>query len=221
MDTRLSFPADIPALRALWSLAFGDDGAYVDNFFHTYYRPDRVLVLEEEGQVRSMTAWFDTVFVVPGRGKFRAAYLYAVATHPDCRGKGLAARLLKGADEYFRTLSIPAVTTVPAEPSLHSFFGANGFRECFVHQSQVSQLNAERPAPLSRRPSPWRRCPRPATALCGRSCWRIFPIFFIPRTLSPIRPAAVPWAAAGSTGLIPPMVPPCCVWSGPARRRPW
>ena len=145
MDTRLSFPADIPALRALWSLAFGDDGAYVDNFFHTYYRPDRVLVLEEEGQVRSMTAWFDTVFVVPGRGKFRAAYLYAVATHPDCRGKGLAARLLKGADEYFRTLSIPAVTTVPAEPSLHSFFGANGFRECFVHQSQVSQLNAERP----------------------------------------------------------------------------
>ena len=145
MDTRLSFPADIPALRALWSLAFGDDGAYVDNFFHTYYRPDRVLVLEEEGQVRSMTAWFDTVFVVPGRGKFRAAYLYAVATHPDCRGKGLAARLLKGADEYFRTLSIPAVTTVPAEPSLHSFFGANGLRECFVHQSQGSQLNAERP----------------------------------------------------------------------------
>lgn len=69
MDTRLSFPADIPALRALWSLAFGDDGAYVDNFFHTYYRPDRVLVLEEEGQVRSMTAWFDTVFVVPGPGK--------------------------------------------------------------------------------------------------------------------------------------------------------
>ena len=148
MDTRLSLPADIPALRALWSLAFGDDGAYVDNFFHTYYRPERVLVLEEEGQVRSMTAWFDTAFVVPGRGRSRAAYLYAVATHPDCRGKGLAARLLKGADGYFRSLSIPAVTTVPAEPSLHNFFGANGFRECFVHQSQVSRLDAERaPSP--------------------------------------------------------------------------
>ena len=152
MDTRLSLPDDIPALRVLWSLAFGDDGAYVDNFFHTYYRPDRVLVLEEEGQVRSMTAWFDTAFVVPGRGRARAAYLYAVATHPDCRGKGLAARLLKGADGYFRSLSIPAVTTVPAEPSLHNFFGANGFRECFVHQSQVSRLGAERapsPPPLS------------------------------------------------------------------------
>ena len=39
--------------------------------------------------------------------------------------------LLAGADEYLRSLGIPAVTTVPAERSLHDFFGANGFRECF------------------------------------------------------------------------------------------
>ena len=130
---RPSTPEDIPAQRLLWHLAFGDEGAYVDNFYSTYYRPERVLVLEEGGQVRSMTAWFDTTFVVPGRGAYRAAYLYAVATHPDCRGRGLAGRLLAEADRYFRALSIPAVTTVPAEPSLHDFFGANGFRECFVH----------------------------------------------------------------------------------------
>lgn len=130
---RPSLPGDIPAQRELWSLAFGDESAYVDNFYSTYYRPERVLVLEENGLVRSMTAWFDTTFVVPGRGNYRAAYLYAVATHPDCRGRGLAGHLLAEADWYFRDLEIPAVTTVPAEPSLHSFFGANGFRECFVH----------------------------------------------------------------------------------------
>lgn len=130
--TRPSVIGDIPAQRELWQLAFGDDGAYVDNFYDHYYRPERVLVLEEEGVVRSMTAWFDTTFLVPGRGSYRAAYLYAVATHPDCRGRGLAARLLSDADQYFRSLGIPAVTTVPAQPSLHNFFGANGFRECFV-----------------------------------------------------------------------------------------
>lgn len=130
---RLSRPADIPALRALWDLAFGDDGAYVDNFFNTCYRPERVLVLEAEGAVRAMTAWFDTRFVVPGRGEYRAAYLYAVATHPDWRSRGLSGRLLAWADGYFRSLAIPAVTTVPAQPSLHSFFGANGFGECFRH----------------------------------------------------------------------------------------
>ena len=130
---RLSRPEDIPALRELWYLAFGDDGAYVDNFFKTYYRPDRMLVLEAEGGVRAMTAWFDTQFAVPGRGEYRAAYLYAVATHPDWRSRGLSGRLLAWADDYFRSLDIPAVTTVPAQPSLHNFFGANGFKECFRH----------------------------------------------------------------------------------------
>ena len=131
--TRPSRPDDIPAQRQLWNLAFGDDGAYIDTFYRTYYEPQRMLVLEEDGAVRSMTAWFDTTFVVPGQGEYRAAYLYAVATHPDCRGRGLAGRLLADADDFFRSLGIPAVTTVPAEPSLHNFFGANGFGECFRH----------------------------------------------------------------------------------------
>ena len=130
---RLSVPEDVPAQRQLWQLAFGDDGAYVDNFYTTYYRPERVLVLEEAGAVRAMTAWFDTAFVVPRQGEYRAAYLYAVATHPDWRGRGLAGELLARADDFFRSLDIPAVTTVPAEPSLHNFFGANGFGECFIH----------------------------------------------------------------------------------------
>jgi len=130
---RISDPCDIPALRQLWTLAFGDGGDYLDNFFNVYYRPERMLVLEEEGQILAMTAWFDTSFEVPGQGSFPAAYLYAVATHPDFRSRGLSGRLLAWADEYFRSLGIPAVTTVPARPSLHNFFAANGFRECFCH----------------------------------------------------------------------------------------
>ena len=52
----------------------------VDNFYQTYYKPERMLLLEEDGVVQSMTAWFDTQLVLPGEGRFRAAYLY---------GKGL------------------------------------------------------------------------------------------------------------------------------------
>lgn len=152
--TRPSVPEDIPAQRLLWQLAFGDDASYVDNFYQTYYRPDRVLVLEEDGQVRSMTAWFDTTFVVPGKGEFRAAYLYAVATHPDCRGRGLAGKLLADADQYFRGLGIPAVTTVPAEPSLHHFFASNGFGECFRHfEGRLSPSELPTAAPHLLRPA--------------------------------------------------------------------
>ena len=102
IQIRISRPEDIPRQRELWQLAFGDDGAYVDNFYNAYYQPERVLLLEEDGVVQSMTAWFDTTFVVPGDGDFRAAYLYAVATHPDCRGRGMSGRLLAWADDYFR-----------------------------------------------------------------------------------------------------------------------
>ena len=132
IQIRISRPEDVTRQRELWRLAFGDEGAYVDNFYRTYYRPERMLLLEEDGEVQAMTAWFDTTFVVPERGRYRAAYLYAVATHPEARGRGLAGQLLAGADRIFREWDIPAVTTVPAEPSLHNFFGANGFRECFT-----------------------------------------------------------------------------------------
>ena len=148
---RLSTTADIPALRHLWTLAFGDGGAYLDNFFDTYYRPERMIVLEQEGEVLAMTAWFDTTFVLPGEGDYRAAYLYAVATHPDHRGQGLSGRLLAWADDHFRTLNIPAVTTVPATPSLHKFFAANGFRECFCHD-EVSIVPAQSTAPCTLSP---------------------------------------------------------------------
>ncbi len=128
---RTSVKEDIPAIRELWRLAFGDGEGYIDNFFQTYYRLERVLVLEDGGAVRSMTAWFDTTLVLPGRGEYRSAYLYAVATRPEYRGTGYSSQLLGWADGYFREKGIPAVTTVPAEPSLHAFFAKNGFRECF------------------------------------------------------------------------------------------
>ncbi len=147
LHTRFSTPADIPAQRALWKLAFGDEDAYIDNFYDTYYQPQRVIVLEEDGVVRSMTAWFDTTFTIPGAPPFRAAYLYAVATHPDCRGRGLAAQLLREAGELLHGLGIPLLTTVPAEPSLHNFFGSNGFEECFIH-AEYTMTPTAAPFPL-------------------------------------------------------------------------
>ena len=152
---RISQTTDIPRLRELWTLAFGDGGAYLDNFFQVYYRPERMVVLEEEGRLLAMTAWFDTALSLPDGSSHRAAYLYAVATHPQARSRGLAGKLLAWADDYFRELGIPAVTTVPAEPSLHRFFGRNGFRECFVHREErYTGPTDGRPASFSLEPVP-------------------------------------------------------------------
>lgn len=145
--TRPSLPADVPRQRELWALAFGDSGDYVDNFYHNYYRPERILVLEEDGTVQAMTAWFDTAFVLPSGEACRAGYLYAVATYPDCRGQGFAGRLLRYAGVFLQERGFGALTTVPAKPSLHSFFAKNGFRECFVHAEHQRSPDAPVPEP--------------------------------------------------------------------------
>ena len=101
-----------------------------------------------------MTAWFDTVFDTGGGNHWKVGYLYAVATHPDARGKGYAGMLLRYADLYLKEeVHCQAVTTVPAEESLHRFFGANGFRECFTHRcikiSSIKGIGTGELEPLS------------------------------------------------------------------------
>ena len=88
---RTSEQRDVPALKELWKLAFGDEDGYIDHFFTQYYLPKRMLVLEEDGVVRAMTAWFDMPLVCSDGTTVPSAYLYAVATHPDCRGRALPA----------------------------------------------------------------------------------------------------------------------------------
>lgn len=136
MRLRTSHVGDILCLRALWKLAFGDEDAYIDHFFAGYYAPERMLVLEEEGQIQAMAAWFDMPVVLADGTKVPSAYLYAVATHPDCRGRGLAGQLLAFADRWLKERGFACVTTVPARPDLHKFFARNGFEEYFVLEQQ-------------------------------------------------------------------------------------
>lgn len=129
---RTSCIQDLPRLKELWKLAFGDEDAYIDHFFTAYYTPERVLVLEEAGVVQAMTAWFDMPLVYADGTRVPSAYLYAVATHPDCRGRGLAGTLLAFAGRWLKEQGFDCLTTVPARPDLHKFFGRNGFEEWFV-----------------------------------------------------------------------------------------
>lgn len=129
---RISHHRDLPRLRELWQLAFGDEEDYMDGFFHGYWQPERVLVLEEAGRVQAMTAWFDMPVVTGDGCRYPAAYLYAVATHPDCRGRGLAHKLLAFAGQWLAQRGFACLTTVPARPDLHPFFASNGFLEGYT-----------------------------------------------------------------------------------------
>ena len=78
-------------MRQIWHDVFGDEISEIDSFLirHNDATP---LIHKEEGDVVSM------LFVVPLEmwGK-RVAYIYAVATKPEYRGRGIASKLLREA----------------------------------------------------------------------------------------------------------------------------
>jgi len=76
---RPSRPGDEGALRRLWQTVFGDDDAFLDVFFREIYIPGMAFVIEDGGVIAAAS------YAVPF-GAYR--YIYAVATHPVCRGRG-------------------------------------------------------------------------------------------------------------------------------------
>ena len=81
-------------MRAMWHEIFGDDVAEIDSFLvrHSDAIP---LIHKEDDRVVSM------LFVVPLRmWEQRVAYIYAVATKPGYRGRGIASKLLTEALQY-------------------------------------------------------------------------------------------------------------------------
>lgn len=123
---------DIPQLKDLWRKCFGDPSAYVDIFFQRFCDLDQVLVVDDDGEVDSMIAMLPGSLILPEEGEIPVAYAYALATNPYMQGKGHARQLLKYADTFVQQRGDKATVLVPASPSLHRFFEAVGYEECFA-----------------------------------------------------------------------------------------
>ncbi len=106
--------------RALYDLAFpGEPEAFTAALFDRYF-PEHLRVICEGERPVSM------LFSIPcpvqtENGTLPARYIYAVATHPDYRGKGLAKQLLAAEAERY------PIFLRPMSPSLFDFYAKAGF----------------------------------------------------------------------------------------------
>ena len=132
LELRPSKIEEIPAQKGLWKRAFGDEDGYIDDFYTHCVRPEEMLVLLEDGVLRSMLALLPVTLALPDGSTATSAYIYALASDPDCRKQGFGRMLLQYVDFYLGERGITSVITVPAEPSLHKFFATVGFAECFA-----------------------------------------------------------------------------------------
>lgn len=112
----------LPALRELWKLAFGDDDEFLDSFFSTGFSHRRSLCITEQGLVAAALYWFDC-----SCGDRKLAYLYAVATHPDFRGQGLCRQLISDTRELLTAQGYDGILLVPENDSLRKMYGRMDF----------------------------------------------------------------------------------------------
>ena len=114
-----------PQLRALWQLVFGDSEEFIAGFFASAYSPRRCRCAAENGNVAAALYWFDAEF----RGQ-KFAYLYAVATHPDFRNRGLCRALMADTVQCLTERGYDGALLMPQDVGLREMYARMGFRDC-------------------------------------------------------------------------------------------
>lgn len=125
LKTEIADDALRARLRRLWQTVFRDDDAFLDTFFAKYYHRDRLLCTLQDGQpvaVLYMLPVADTE-----RTERRLAYIYAVATDPAHRRRGLMTLLLERLSLHLGAADYDAAVLLPARAELRPFYARAGF----------------------------------------------------------------------------------------------
>ena len=122
------------ALRALWKESFGDGDSFISTFRDTAFSPERCRVATVGKEVIAALYWFDCVHM--GRP---VAYLYAVATAKEHRGKGVCSALMVDTHTYLRESGYAGTILVPGAPSLFAFYERMGYKTC----SRISETRCD------------------------------------------------------------------------------
>lgn len=116
-------------LRTLWHDAFGDGYEFIDAFFATYPCEEVAHTLSLGGQVVSV------LYALPftlynGGDNVPVAYIYAVSTRPEFRGRGYMSLLMRQVELLLRDRGVRVLFLLPATDALRGFYARLGFADC-------------------------------------------------------------------------------------------
>lgn len=114
----------IHQLRQLWKTAFGDTDAFLDSFFRTAFACDRCRCVLEADTVAAVLYWFDCTLEDQ-----KIAYIYAVATHPDFRNRGLCRKLMADTHSLLAGRGYASAVLVPQKESLRKMYAGMGYTD--------------------------------------------------------------------------------------------
>ncbi len=117
----------IPDLKRLWKVCFGDDDAYIDDFFSALYKDENVLCFEEDGALMGASHFLPGEIYSNGNW-IKIRYVYALAVYPEYRGRGIAGKLLSRA---FAAYQAPLIAEPANEGLIQGFYEPHGFLRGF------------------------------------------------------------------------------------------
>ena len=117
---------NISELKILWKKVFEDEEAYIDRFFSQIYKQGQTLIHQEEGHAVAMLHMIPYNLRIDGR-KFRAMYLYALATEEKYRGKGIMSGLIHQAHRIADERGYLCSFLIPERESLYGFYQKFGY----------------------------------------------------------------------------------------------
>ena len=118
---RAAASGDEAELKALWREVFHDEDAVIDAFFDCLYVPKDALVAVSGDGISAAAYLLRGVTLCTPDGTRPAAYFYALATRPDCRGRGLGRKITR---ECMRICAQRGETfcLMPGEDSLRRWY---------------------------------------------------------------------------------------------------
>lgn len=115
----------LPALKRLWKDSFHDSDDFIESFFSTGFSYDHSRCVTEDGSLRAALYWFDCRM-----GEIPLAYLYAVATAADFRGRGICRGLLEDTRKLLQEKGYGGILLVPGDEGLARMYEKLGFVPC-------------------------------------------------------------------------------------------
>ena len=113
-------------LHTLWKDVFGDEDGYIDLFFARAFPSSHPFAVLEDGEIRSVLYLLDCRLQAGGQ-LYDGYYLYAAATKPQYRGKGLMRALIEEAKAFLHETNKAFIVLVPASKPLYDYYERFGF----------------------------------------------------------------------------------------------
>lgn len=127
---------DSEALKSLWCEVFGDEIIYPAYFLENVVKTSDIYVERDNGKPVAVFYLVDCK-IVSGSKEYNGKYLYAAATHPDYRRKGIMRRMIDDVCCELKNKNTDFICLYPAENSLYDYYDKSGFRKAFYERQYI------------------------------------------------------------------------------------